>query len=303
MVRRISGIFNTPAIAEQGSFGRDADVLHISQPARRAVQRLEVDLDAALFERHEHGARLTETVRVLAERTNTLLRQVEQTQAEIQSGIENPSGVLDLANPPGAATYLVPPIISALRAEFSNVFLRVNKDFSGQLSDWMLRGQVDLACIHDPAPMRGVTATPLVDEEVFLVGRDLPIRKDIAGIPDSSDLPLILSSRAHSLRQLIDRLAAESGTPLHPITEVDGQPIIKLLLLEGIGASLLTWGAISEEVERSELTALKFRPALRWPLTLLERNDAVLSAPHTTLVETVWQVARALTDAGIWPSQ
>ncbi len=151
--------------------------------------------------------------------------------------------------------------------------------------------------------MRGVTATPLVDKEVFLVGRDIPIQKDIAGIPDLSDLPLILPSRAHSLRQLIDRLAAEKGTPLHPIAGVDGQPIIKLLLQEGIGASLLTCVAISEEVERSELTALMFRPALRWPPTLLERNDAVLFAPHTTLVETIRQVARALTDAGTWPGQ
>ena len=151
--------------------------------------------------------------------------------------------------------------------------------------------------------MRSVTATPLVDKEVFLVGRDIPIQKDIAGLPDLSNLPLILPSRAHGLRKLIDRLASEKGTPLHPIAEVDGQPIIKLLLREGIGASLLTWSAISEEVERSELTALKFRPALRWPPTLLERNDAVLSAPHTTLVETVRQVARALTDTGTWPGQ
>jgi len=290
------------AIAEQGSFSRAADLLHISQPAlSRAVQRLEADLEAALFERHGHRARLTETGRVLADRASTLLRQIEQTRAEIQGGVETPSGVLDFAIPPGAATYLVPPIISALRSKFPNVFLRVHEGFSGQLSDWMLRGQVDLACIHDPAPMRGVTATPLVDEEVFLVARDLPIQKDVATIQDLSVVPLILPSRAHSLRQLIDRLAAESGTQLHPIAGVDGQPIIKLLLREGIGASLLTWGAISEEVERSELTALTFRPALRWPLTLLERNDATLSAPHTVLVETVRRVARRLTKTGAWP--
>lgn len=108
--------------------------------------------------------------------------------------------------------------------------------------------------------MHGVTATPLVDEEVFLVGRDIPIQKGIASMPDLSDPPFIHPSRAHSLRRLIDRLAAESGTPLHPIAEVNSQPVIKLLLRECISASLLTWGAISEEVERFELTALKFRP-------------------------------------------
>ena len=75
------------AIAEQCSFSRAADVLQISQHAlSRAVQQLEIDLDAALFERHGHGARLTKTGRVLAKRTNTLLRQIEQTRAEIQVG-------------------------------------------------------------------------------------------------------------------------------------------------------------------------------------------------------------------------
>ena len=90
--------------------------------------------------------------------------------------------------------------------------------------------------------MRGVTATPLVDEEVFLVGRDIPIQKGIASMPDLSDPPFIHPSRAHSLRWLIDRLAAESGTPLHPIAEVDSQPVIKFLLREGISASLFDVG-------------------------------------------------------------
>ncbi|MEC8138255.1 MAG: LysR family transcriptional regulator, partial [Pseudomonadota bacterium] len=95
------------AIAEQCCFSRAADVLQISQhDPSRAVQQPEIDLDAALFERHGHGARLTKTGRVLAKRTNTLLRQIEQTRAEIQGGIETPSGVLDFAIPPGAATYL-----------------------------------------------------------------------------------------------------------------------------------------------------------------------------------------------------
>ena len=88
------------AIAEQCSFSRAAGVLQISQhDPSRAVQQLEIDLDAALFEPHGHGARLTKTGRVLAKRTNTLLRQIEQTRAEIQGGIETPSGGSRLRDP------------------------------------------------------------------------------------------------------------------------------------------------------------------------------------------------------------
>lgn len=289
-------------IAEQGSYSRAAETLRISQPAlSRAVQRLERDLDVTLFDRHGHGARLTTSGKALSERAQVLLRQLDQTRAEIQGGVEEHSGVLDFAVPPGAATYLVPPIINALQSSYPNVFLRVHEGFSGQLSDWITRGQVDLACIHAPMPMRGVKATPLVDEEIFLVGRELPIRTLTAKIADLAEVPLVLPSPEHSLRRLVDRLVIDRDFSLNLKAEVDGQPIIKLLLREGIGASLLTWGAISEEVGRGELTAVKFEPSLRWPLTLLERNDASVSDPHMTLVDTVRQVARDLTQAGDWP--
>lgn len=292
------------AVAEQGSYSRAAEILHISQPAlSRAVQRLELDLDVSLFERHGHGARLTESGRALAERTIGLLRQLEQTRAEVRGGIGIPSGVLDFAAPPGAASYLVPPIIRALQTTYPNVFLRVHEGFSGQLCDWVSRGQVDLACIHDPIPMRGVTVTPLVDEEIFLVGRDLPFTEPMVRIEDLAKVPLVLPSHDHSLRRLVDQLIAERKINLDIKAEVDGQPIIKLLVRENLGASLLTWGAIHEEVERGELTALKFSPALRWPLTLVERSGAPAAKPQSTLVETVRNVAHTLTSSGVWPGQ
>ena len=292
------------AVAEQGSYSRAAELLRISQPAlSRAVHRLELDLDVALFERHGHGARLTESGCALVERANGLLRQLEQARAEVRGGIEIPSGVLDFAVPPGAATFLVPPIITALKDTYPNVFLRVHEGFSGQLCDRIVRGQVDLACIHNPIPMRGVAMTPLIDEEIFLVGRDLPLTGSSAQIKDLASIPLILPSHAHSLRRLIDVLVAEKRITLNLRAEVDGQQIIKLLLKEGVGASLLTWGAVHEEVERGELTALKFKPSLRRPLTLLERSNATVSKPHITLVETVKRVARELTASGVWPGR
>lgn len=289
-------------IAELGSYSRAAALLHISQPAlSRAVQRLEMDLDVSLFDRHGHGVRPTQSGRALAERADALLRQLEQTRAEIRGGVESPSGVLDFAVPPGAATYLIPPIIAAFQRRFPNVFLRIHEGFSGQLSDWLFRGAVDIACIHDPAPMRGVVVTPLVSEEIFLVGRDLPRGEAGIGIADLSEIPLILPSREHSLRRLIDKLMAEQGVTPNLKAEVDGQPVIKLLIRQGVAASLLTWGAIGEEVDRAELIARRFNPHLRWPLTLVERADAPASIVRSALVSTIRDVAKSLTQSREWP--
>ncbi len=259
-------------------------------------------MEVSLFDRHGHGVRPTQSGRALAERSDTLLRQLEQTKAEIRGGVESPSGVLDFAVPPGAATYLGPPIIAAFQRRYPNVFLRIHEGFSGQLSDWLFRGAVDVACIHDPAPMRGVVVTPLVSEEIFLVGRDLPRDRGQVRIADLETIPLILPSREHSLRRLIDKLMAEHEVTPDLKAEVDGQPVIKLLIRQGVGASLLTWGAISEEIDRAELIAQRFHPRLRWPLTLVERADAPASTVRDTLVSTIRDAAKTLTQSQEWPA-
>lgn len=291
-------------VAELGSYSRAAEYLHITQPAlSRSVQRLEQDLETSLFVRHGHGVRLTQSGKALAERAEGLLRQLEQTRAEIRGGVETPSGVLDFAVPPGAAAYLVPPIVRAFQERYPNVFLRIHEGFSGQLSDWLLRGSVDVACIHDPVPMRGVVVTPLVSEELFLVGRKLPNGKRAIRIEDLAGFPLILPSRDHSLRRLFDNLMAERNVTPDLLAEVDGQPVIKLLLAQDIGATLLTWGAIRDEVSRGELVARRFTPRLRWPLTLAERADAPASNVRETLTATVRDVAKTLTKSGKWPGR
>jgi DNA-binding transcriptional LysR family regulator len=47
----------------------------------------------------------------------------------------------------------------------------INAGFSGYIHEWLVRGSVDLACLHNPVPQPGFTSVPLVKEEVFLVGR------------------------------------------------------------------------------------------------------------------------------------
>ena len=73
--------------------------------------------------------------------------------------------------PPAAGSFLVPELTRRFAALYPNVFLKVAAGFSVYIHEWLVRGRVDLACLHDPVPQPGFVVTPLAREEVFLVGK------------------------------------------------------------------------------------------------------------------------------------
>ena len=293
-------------VAEFGSYSRAAEYLRISQPAvSRQIKSLEAELGSALFVRHGHGVALTEPGRILFERSQTALRQLEQAKAELKGSERGPSGVIALALPPAAGHYLAPAVVARFGAEFPNVFLKILGGFSGHIHEWLVRGQVDLACLHDPLPQRGFAITPLVAEEVFLVGKrgSAALARPRAGIADLAQLPLILPSRPNASRRLVDGWIAEKGVSLEVKLEVDDQSLIRALVQAGIGFSLLTRGAIEEDLERGEIDAVPFRPRAYWRLALVTPAERERNPLRAACARAIRLAARELVRSGAWPGK
>ena len=121
--------------------------------------------------RHSHGVSLTDAGRMLLDRSQAILRQFEQARGGYPPRRCGPSGTVTLAVPPAAGNFLMPELTRRFSAAYPNVFLKIAAGFSGYIHEWLVRGRVDLACLHDPVPQPGFMVTPLVREEVFLVGR------------------------------------------------------------------------------------------------------------------------------------
>jgi len=290
-------------VAERGSYSRAAEFLRISQPAvSRQIGKLEQELGAALFRRHGHGVTLTDAGRILLERSQLALRQLDQTKAEIRAGKGGPSGVISFALPPAAGYFLAPALAERFNAEYPNVFLRIVGGFSGYIQEWLARGQVDFACLHDPLPQRGFDLVPLVEEEVYLVGR--PTRalasREHVRISDLPALPLILPSRPNASRRLLDGWIAEKAIALSVRLEVDDHSMIRGLLRQGVGFSLLTRSAFDADLGRSEVRAWPFRPRARWRLTLVKPAGAPRSDVLAAFVRAIREVAHELSRTGRW---
>jgi LysR family nitrogen assimilation transcriptional regulator len=294
------------AVVEFGSYSRASEFLRISQPAvSRQVSRLEKELGKPLFVRSGHGVTPTEAGRLLFERSQSILRQLENAVDEIRNVKSEPSGTIALAVPPGAGHFLVPALVKRFGAAYPNVFLKVVAGFSGYIHEWLVRGRVDLACLHGPLPQRGFDVIPLVEEEVFLVGKPgaFPFDRPYIRTSDLASVPLILPSRPNSSRRLLDEWLSNSGTSVNVGMEVDDPSMIRALLKEGLGFSLLSQGAFLTEIRHDELQAVPFRPPVYWPLALMLSATKPRTDSLDALVAMILATVRELTATGAWPAR
>src|SRR5205823_5076622 len=106
-------------IAELGSITRAAAHLHVAQPAlTRHVQRLEQELNVALFTRANRGVRLTEAGQKLLDGAARILRDLERTGDEIRAQDAHPSGKIILGITPTLCPVLVPELFGRMQRDY-----------------------------------------------------------------------------------------------------------------------------------------------------------------------------------------
>lgn len=291
-------------VAECGSFSRASDLLRISQPAvSRTIRELEAELGKELLTRGREGARLTEAGRILFEHSAQLLRQVEQAASEVRRGTAALAGRLTVGMPPGVGHLLAPPLLARFGADYPDVEVRVIGGFSSQLHDMLARRQVDLAFAHDPLPQRGLKVTPLLREEVFVVGLAGQVPEGVDGLPSGEivKLPLILPSRPNASRRLLDAWAAREGLWIEARYEVDDHVITSGLVKAGLGVSLMTRATIAADMLIDAIVARPIAPRAYWPLALVEPDlptPAPILAAFTTMA---LGLVREMTEQDRWP--
>jgi LysR family transcriptional regulator, nitrogen assimilation regulatory protein len=240
-------------IAELGSITRAAAHLHVAQPAlTRHVQRLEEELNAALFTRANRGVRLTEAGQKLLDGATRILRDIERTGDEIRAQDAHPSGKIVLGITPTLCPVLVPELFARMRRDYPMIELKVMHAGMVRLEEFVIDGRVDLALLSELSRSRLVVSTRLAEEEMVLVTQT---GTRPAGIVDGDELhrtPLILGD---GLRAAMDALLAGLDIELTVETELNDHETIRLMVAGGAGAAVLPLSSVSRECARGLVEA------------------------------------------------
>lgn len=291
-------------VAETGSLSRAADALCTAQPAlSRHVRLLEEELGVRLFDRHGRGMLITEQGRLVLEHARRVMAELDGIMAGLSDDTQSMRGHISIGMTPTVAEVLADPLVSAIRKTHPLSSCRVVSAFSYYLLDWVHRGECDLVVLYDPHSIKSLKTEFIVEEDLFAVApadADLdPARpvemRALAGVP------MILPSSKHSLRNIVDRAAVESGVILTCHVEADSYSMLRNLVMGGNGWTVLPPAAIAADVAAGRLKAAPFARPIHRRIEVGHSPERPLTQMGSFTLAKLTELATDLVRSGRWP--
>jgi len=211
-------------LAQEGSVTRAARQLNLVQPAlSMQIAKLEKSLGKQLFYRAPRGMSLTPAGEALAERIAPIMADIDRVRDEIAQIGGTVSGRVSIGMITSVAQSTLPVSSASIAARYPEIRLLVCEGYSDTMLEWVTAGQLDIAIINTPAPRVTPTSRPILDEEMLLAygaGSKLGLPKAVS-FDRLEGLDLVIPSRRHGLRRILDDAAAKAGFNLKPRLEID----------------------------------------------------------------------------------
>lgn len=271
---------------------RAAQAMGVTQPALSAVvKKLETEVGAELLHRTGRGVELTEAGRVFLAHAEESLRAAAAGVKAVRelAGLER--GSIRVGGGATATTYLLPPVVSAVRKMFPGLRFYVREAGSLAVAAAVVSGELDLGIVTPPVGMkRGKWPMPggeelltrgLVEDELRLVegtkgrrhgstkgrGQAEFAWKELVGVP------VVAFEAGSAVRDMIDSAAAAAGVTLNVVMELRSIESIQRMVSAGIGVGFVSRFALGQSEGRRCRDGTLTRT-----LSIVRRRDRVPSA-------------------------
>jgi LysR family transcriptional regulator, transcriptional activator of the cysJI operon len=215
------------AVADEMSFRKAAEVLHLSQPAvSQHIHALEEEAGVQLFDRARgegHGSQisLTEAGRVLLGYANTAAETMVEARRALAALNHEVVGELRLGASTTVAQYVLPRILGAFLRQYPQVKLSLVSGNTERIVESVAEKKVALGIIEGPAMRRDVKTERMVKDEMVLImspTHPLALRKGAVITPaELAKLPLLLRERGSGSRRVVERALKKVGIPLRSL--------------------------------------------------------------------------------------
>lgn len=281
---------NLMAIIEQGSLGKAAEALHVSQPAlTKSVRRLEEQLGVPLFYRDARGMRPTVYGDVLRVHAQGITIGIEHALREIEALRAGSEGTVRVAAGPLVTNEILSRAVVRLMQEKPKLRISIHTAI-GNTSDDLIAGKYDFILALAPAenPPDWLVQRRIFNDGVALIvrhGHPLTHRKQIS-VADLSQASWILPPAGHYHRRRLERIFEEENLPAPtPAVECGSTDFIKHVVANSDYLGLIAAMGLKTQ-DRNQLAEIAVRSKfMSRSVSILWRKHQILSASAQLLID------------------
>lgn len=256
------------AVSSQ-NLSRAAERLGISQPSlTMAIQRLEHSIGAPLLVRSKKGVVPTQAGKQLFLHARQLLQLWETTKGSALASTQEVQGSYTIGCHPSVALYTLGKVIPNLLERYPELELKVKHDLSRKIAEAVVRMEVDIAVVVNPARHPDLVIRKLCNDEVgFWVG---PGKKAIQDWR-SGDAVLVCEPDLLQTQDLLKKLK-KSNIQYKRVLTSSNLEVVTDLVASGAGVGIIP-GKVVEARADAGLKRLPESPIFKDEICLLYRVE------------------------------
>jgi len=272
----------------------------------RKIKLLELELGTELFHRTGRGVVLSEGGKLLEQYARGILDTAESAKTAIQALGASPVGQVTIGMPSSIATVLAIELVQEFRRAFPNVSLKVMEGYSGHVLEWLTTARLDVAVLYDTPNLKGKTlrTDPILSDELFLIGSP----KDPSRIGNGpvraahlAEIPLVLPSRPHGIRILVDEAMDHNGLTANVQMEIDAMHSMIALAESGLGYTVLSYSSVRDLVIAKRVRIWRIvEPVITRSLVITTTNQRPSTKPARDLTRIFQELINSHVRDGRW---
>ena len=290
---RLRHLHTFVAVAQQGTLGRAAETLNLSQPAlSKTLNELEQLTGTRLFERGRLGAQLTlvgEQFLTHAVKVLDALNSAGQALNR-KEGLNN--DIVRIGALPTAALGILPTVIGQFHKQQKDITLQVATMNNTMLLAGLKSGEIDIGIgrMSDPELMSGLHYELLFLESLKLVVRPgHPLLQETVTLSRVMEWPVVVSPKGAVPQQNAEALLQSQGCKMPAgCIETLSASLSRQLTVDFDYVWFVPSGAVKDDLRRGVLTALPITTqGAGEPIGILTRVDATLTPGTQTLLSAI----------------
>lgn len=248
------------AVADELSFRRAADKLHVAQPAlSRQVQQLEDTLGVLLVKRDKRHVELTPAGDAVLKQARTVIAQMQQLPALARRAAAGHTGHLRVGFISLVASEFLPMLVRGFRGEFPNVDVKLNEFQVLQQFEPLLREDIDVAILRLLEPDAAI-ASYIVQRQRFVAalpqGHALCRREAIAvGDLAGEEFVSLPTGPGRSFGGLTLRFCRDAGFEPRAMHDVGDSQAMLGMVGAGVGVAI-----VPEAIRHLHTDGVEYRP-------------------------------------------